>query len=329
MQSIALGETGRTTSRLGFGCSSVLGALNRRDSLAMLEAAFDAGVRHFDVAPMYGYGEAEGCLGEFLARHAGQTTVTTKYGIPVDTKQGMKSLARSMARPVLKLLPGVKKQLAGVAAKAGGAGVGAKAAFMAHEARVSLERSLRELRVERIDLWLLHEASATDLADDGLLRLLEDSVVEGKIGSFGMGSGGDKIPALLTERPEYCRALQYEWSVRNAAIPAGGPFRIHHRALTDNFRSLHNKLAGNPAICKQWSRETGLDVMSSGMLAELMLKTSLVMNPESVILFSSKNPKHIQENVRVAGDETLEAPARRFYELMQAHGAELFAGDAR
>ena len=38
-------------------------------SLRLLEAAYDAGIRHFDVAPMYGYGEAESCLGEFRARH--------------------------------------------------------------------------------------------------------------------------------------------------------------------------------------------------------------------------------------------------------------------
>jgi aryl-alcohol dehydrogenase-like predicted oxidoreductase len=69
MQTVALGTTGRSTTRLGFGCSSVMGSLNRRDSLRMLASAFDAGIRHFDVAPMYGYGEAEVCLGEFLKHH--------------------------------------------------------------------------------------------------------------------------------------------------------------------------------------------------------------------------------------------------------------------
>ncbi|WP_433964054.1 aldo/keto reductase [Tunturiibacter gelidiferens] len=82
MAQIPLGDTGRTTTRLGFGCSSLMGAMGRRASLAILESAYDAGIRHFDVAPMYGYGEAEGCLGEFLQRHRHQITVTTKYGIP-------------------------------------------------------------------------------------------------------------------------------------------------------------------------------------------------------------------------------------------------------
>ena len=78
MEQINLGTSGRTTTRLGFGCGSIMGAMSGRDSLALLEAAYDAGIRHFDVAPRYGYGEAESCLGEFLQRHRGQVTVTTK-----------------------------------------------------------------------------------------------------------------------------------------------------------------------------------------------------------------------------------------------------------
>ena len=81
MEQIRLASSGRETTRLGYGCSSIMGALGRRQSLRLLEAAYDAGIRHFDVAPMYGYGEAESCLGEFLQRHPGQLTVTTKYGI--------------------------------------------------------------------------------------------------------------------------------------------------------------------------------------------------------------------------------------------------------
>ncbi|HEY0264922.1 MAG TPA: aldo/keto reductase [Granulicella sp.] len=328
MQQIALGETGRQTTRLGFGCSSIMGALGRRDSLAMLEAAFDAGVRHFDVAPMYGYGEAEVCLGEFLERHRGQITVTTKYGIPPEPKQGMRSLARSMARPVLKLLPGMKKRLAGVAAKAATAGREAtpKCSFRPDEALASFERSLRALRSERIDVWLLHEARAEDLQDDGLLELMERLRQQGKLGDYGVGSGYGKIPALLAERPAYCRVVQHEWSVQDAEIPRQGSYRIHHRSLTENFRRLHHALTTQPALCTEWSQETGRDLADAKELAALMLKAALVMNPDSVILFSSKNPTHIAENVRVAGDAALEAPARSLYALMQTEGAAMLQG---
>ncbi|HBO81473.1 MAG TPA: aldo/keto reductase, partial [Cupriavidus sp.] len=58
MEIIPFANTGRQTTRLGFGGSGIMGALDRRQSLSMLRAAYDAGVRHFDTAPMYGYGEA-------------------------------------------------------------------------------------------------------------------------------------------------------------------------------------------------------------------------------------------------------------------------------
>ena len=55
MEQIRLASSGRETTRLGYGCSSIMGALGRRQSLRLLEAAYDTGIRHFDVAPMYGY----------------------------------------------------------------------------------------------------------------------------------------------------------------------------------------------------------------------------------------------------------------------------------
>src|ERR1700736_5895966 len=116
LETLPLGRSKRTTTRLGFGCSSVMGLLGRRESLAMLESAYDAGIRHFDVAPMYGYGEAEGCLGEVLARHRRQVTTTAKNGIPAKPSRPMVRLARSIARPVLQRFPGLKQRVRGLAA---------------------------------------------------------------------------------------------------------------------------------------------------------------------------------------------------------------------
>ncbi|MDW5266591.1 MAG: aldo/keto reductase [Edaphobacter sp.] len=323
MDRIALGSSGRQTTRLGFGSSSLMGAMGRRDSLAMLESAFDAGIRHFDVAPMYGYGEAEGCLGEFLQRHPGDVTVATKYGIPPAKNSSLMGTARGVVRPLLKRLPGLKQRLVGVARTT--TRKGEKASFTAAQAKASLDRSLAALRCSRIDVWLLHEVEAADLQDDGLLRLLEDEILRGTIGTFGVGSESGKIGELLNARPAYCRVLQYEWSVLDAPVPAGAPFRIHHRSLTQNFRSLHERLTKKTAICRRWSEQIGIDLSERELLANLMLKAALVMNPASVILFSSKDSRHIQENVRVAGDASIEAPARKLYELIQTERDQLLS----
>jgi aryl-alcohol dehydrogenase-like predicted oxidoreductase len=295
-----------------------MGALNRRQSLRLLDAAYDAGIRHFDVAPMYGYGEAESCLGEFLQRHRSDVTVTTKYGIAPPKRGGALRAARRVVGPLVQRIPALKRRLARAAGAV--AAPAEKSKFSADEARTSLENSLRLLQTNFIDVLLLHEAEAHDLSDDGLLQFLEDSVAQGRIGSFGVGSDSTKIPALLHERAAYCRVVQHDWSVLDAPEPTSTAFHIHHRALTDRLHTLHAALVSDPQRCRRWSEVTGRDLARREELASLMLKAALVLYPNTVLLVSSRNPAHIRENVRVAEDASLEGPARRLYDLVQREG---------
>jgi len=326
LDTIALGNTGRSTTRLGFGCSSIMGALGQRDSLRMLEAAFDAGIRHFDVAPMYGYGEAEVCLGEFLRRHPGQCTVTTKFGILPKAQGALASIARSTLRPILSRFPGLKQAVAarrGVLAPKS-LGVLPQPAkvpnpiFNAVQAKFSLHHSLAVLKVERIDVLLLHDVAPADLANDDLLHFLQQSVESGLVGTFGVGTDRSEIEPLLSKHPAYCPVTQYEWSVFNPVPPASDAFRIHHRSLTNNFRALHADLAADRDRCQRWSQSTGADLADPAVLARLMLKAALLLNPESIILFSSKSPKHIHANVADATETSLAAPALELYRAIHA-----------
>jgi aryl-alcohol dehydrogenase-like predicted oxidoreductase len=317
VEQIRIAHSGRETTRLGYGCSSIMGALGHRDSLRLLEAAYDAGIRHFDVAPMYGYGEAESCLGDLVDRHR-DISVTTKYGIAPPKRGGLLRSARRVAGPVLQRIPALKKRLARAAAAV--AAPAEKSHFSAAEARASLDNSLRALRTEFIDIWLLHEAEAADLTDDSLLRFMEDSVAQGKIGSFGVGSDSAKLPALLSDRPAYCRVVQHDWSVLDNAEQPSPAFHIHHRALTDRLHTLHADLTADRARLYRWSDATGVDLARREHLAALMLKAALVLYPDTILLVSSRNPAHIRENVRVAEDASLEQPARRLYELVQREG---------
>jgi D-threo-aldose 1-dehydrogenase len=317
VEQINVASTGRATTQLGYGCSSIMGALNRTQSLRILEAAYDAGIRHFDVAPMYGYGEAEGCLGELVARHPG-ITITTKYGIAPPKRGGILRAARRVAGPVLQRIPALKRRL--VRAAGAVAAPAEKSRFTADEARASLENSLRALRTSFIDVWLLHEAEANDLTDDSLLRFLEDAVQQGKIGSFGVGSDSAKLPALLRERPAYCKVVQHDWSILDPLEPESSAFHIHHRALTDRLHTLHSALVSDHQRARRWSEAVGLDLARREQLAALMLKAALVLYPNTIVLVSSKNPAHIRENVHVADDASLEAPARRLFDLVQREG---------
>ena len=79
-----LGRTSLDLSVLGFG-SAPLGGMYKpssdADAIAAVQAAFDAGIRYFDVAPHYGQGLAELRLGRGLsAAPSDKCVVGTKVG---------------------------------------------------------------------------------------------------------------------------------------------------------------------------------------------------------------------------------------------------------
>ena len=65
MKKVHLIGTNIVTSPLGFGCAQLLRTSSAKQRQRILHAAYDAGIRHFDVARMYGLGAAERELGRF------------------------------------------------------------------------------------------------------------------------------------------------------------------------------------------------------------------------------------------------------------------------
>src|ERR1700712_1211589 len=108
MESVLL--SGRRTSRLGFGASQ-LGSLSRSEAKRLLCFAFDLGIRHFDVAPMYAFGHSENLLREAIGPGMGQVTVTTKYGLAPPAHSSWIGPVHRLARTLLHPRPGVLEQL--------------------------------------------------------------------------------------------------------------------------------------------------------------------------------------------------------------------------
>jgi D-threo-aldose 1-dehydrogenase len=84
IERVALGRTDVRVTRLGFGTAEI-GGLYRPVSddaaVAMVDHAWRVGIRYFDTAPLYGYGNAERRLGLALAgRPRDEFVVSTKVG---------------------------------------------------------------------------------------------------------------------------------------------------------------------------------------------------------------------------------------------------------
>jgi choline dehydrogenase-like flavoprotein/aryl-alcohol dehydrogenase-like predicted oxidoreductase len=300
MREVPLPGSGQLVPQLGFGCAYLLGpGLDRAKSLRLLDAAWDAGIRHFDVARLYGQGHTEALLGEFLRAHP-EATVTTKFGVVPPTPA--QRLYAAAARRI-SALPELRRD--------------DKARFDARSAAASLETSLRALGRERVELFLLHEPTVDDLRHDDLLEFLQTQQARGVMGGFGVGGEYERVPKLLRQRPEYAGIVQMEHSIFGPRVEVPPTRRMHYRGFARAAAELAARLARQPGLSRRWSQELGEDVDEPEVLPALLLKASLEDWPETLLLFSSSTEEHIFANVEVAGGERWAAPARRLVQLVR------------
>lgn len=178
-----LGRTDVTVTRLGFGGASI-GGLYRPvafdDAVATVRRAWELGVRHFDTAPLYGYGASERRVGAALAvRPRDAYTLSTKVGRLVMAADAIPAGADVDRQVFDGRENGAYTDIADrrIVFDYSGDGV-----------RRSLEASLERLGVERVDVALVHDPDrhwrpAIDGAIPALVRLRE----QGVIGAVGVG----------------------------------------------------------------------------------------------------------------------------------------------
>src|ERR1700749_4540466 len=96
------------SSRLGFGCGGVMGRVGRTQSLRVIAAALDGGITHFDVARLYGYGEAEALVGEALAGKRDKVVIASKFGLTAPRAAGALRALKPIAQKLAASVPGAR-----------------------------------------------------------------------------------------------------------------------------------------------------------------------------------------------------------------------------
>ncbi len=107
-----LGKSGLEVSAIGFGCMGLNfaygPAMDKGSAIAVIRAAFDAGVTFFDTAEAYGPFTNEEIVGEALAPIRDKIVIATKFGFKDgDSTVGMDSRPeriRAVAEAALKRL---------------------------------------------------------------------------------------------------------------------------------------------------------------------------------------------------------------------------------
>lgn len=153
MKKRKLGKTGYKVSEIGFGAWAIgadWGKVSDEDSLKALNTAADAGVNFFDTADVYGDGHSEKLIAKFLKERK------SKDRIYVATKAGR------------RLSPHIASGYTG------------------KNIEKFIERSLKNLKVETLDLLQLHCPPNDVFYNPELFDYLDNLKKKGKIRHFGV-----------------------------------------------------------------------------------------------------------------------------------------------
>jgi D-threo-aldose 1-dehydrogenase len=191
-----VGSTALSLPPLGFGAAHLGGMYYRvteADSVATLQAAWDGGIRFYDVAPFYGRGLSEHRLGGFLLNQPReQFVVTTKVG-------------RYFRRPA-------DPHTFDRAPWSGGLNMEIVWDYSYDGVMRSYEQSLLRLGLDTIDALLIHDPEASLAPDgsrprmedmvDGGVKALEELKRSGQIKAIGMGlNAASSLKTFATQVP--------------------------------------------------------------------------------------------------------------------------------
>jgi D-threo-aldose 1-dehydrogenase len=319
--------TGVTTTAVGLGGVGLFHHPQRTGRRAVLDAAYDAGIRHFDAAPMYGLGRAEPELGAFLKRRRADVTVATKFGIEPTPLARAVGLGQGPVRAFLAKRKGAGE---GLKAAAGGPESGlvgrllyAAPGYHKQAAQAGLERSLRALGTDYIDVFMLHDpAGSLTTGAPELVEYLDEQRRKGRIRCWGV-TGQAYQMAELAQSFAGCAVAQFRDDVFEEPpsadqIPQGA--WITFGALPQALPALRQFLAQSPGAVEAWSDRLGVDLAQESSLPKVLLSAALRRNTTGPVLFSTTRPERVRVAVEAAAQtsEAQDAQAAALGELAVA-----------
>jgi D-threo-aldose 1-dehydrogenase len=297
MKAVTLPNSSKILSQIGFGCAYVVSGPEAKSSIRALEAAIEAGLRHFDVAPSYGMGTAEDVVGTALRRVRSEVSIASKAGLSRPRGGSCFIALRTVAGPMRRMFPRITR---GIGAEIAGRATGRR--FSVESIEHSLTETLRRLRTDYLDLFLLHEAGLNDISDE-VLTFIDKRRKEGVVRALGIASSFEPGAEILRQHPSVFDVVQYSWNVLNGKLldPVNGAFIVTHRAILGAFEPLRAWLQNDQSMASRLSVITGVDLSQDGILADVLLGAALSANESGIVLAASRRVdriRHFGEIVR-------------------------------
>lgn len=189
-----LGNTGTFVSALGLGCmgmSAAYGSRDNEESLATLRRALELGITFWDTSDNYGNGENERLISRVLAPNRDQVFIATKIGFVLNDG------CTDSFQPGASHLDGSPAHI-----------------------KQAVERSLRNLRVDTIDLLYLHRVDPNTPVEETVSAMAE-LVKQGKVRYLGLSEcTADDLRRAHAVHP--IAAVESEYSLLSRAVEENG-----------------------------------------------------------------------------------------------------------
>lgn len=254
----------------------------------LLDEAFDQGIRHFDVARMYGLGAVEGELGRFAQGRRESIVIATKFGIAAASASGRLARLQGPARRLLARYPALRGYV-----KRRSDSFHQPHRYDAATARASLQTSLRELRTDYVDVLFLHDPSPADRVDlPEICGYLEEARQAGQIRAWGIAGERDPCVEIKRSLPE-TTILQVRDDIlsRTSPWPRELEPRVTFGVLGETLERMLAYLNSSSERRSRWSEAVD---SSPEALASLLLRDALHANPRGVVLFNTTRPERLR-----------------------------------
>lgn len=268
---LPVGRTDAAVTCLGLGGGALGGLYDpvpEEEAAATVSRAYEAGIRYFDTAPLYGHGRSEERIGIGLDGVPRDTYVLScKVGVIIDPEPGRTpELELKYADPFL---------------------LDGRYDFSYEGAMRSLEGSLERLRTDHVDIVYIHDPDEADSAlppeqqsgadhfeavMDGIYRALHELREQGVVKAIGVGLNGTE---MLTR---FARAGDFD-----AFLLAGRYTLLEQNGLDDLL-----------PVC----REKGISLVVGGVFNSGILATGAA-DPEATYNYAKADPATVERVRRI------------------------------
>ena len=323
MRSRPFGRTGRSVKEIGFGAWAIgaaWGKVDDSESIAALHAALDAGLDFIDTADVYGDGHSERLIARVLKERGGERPfVATKAGrrLPQQTVEG----------------------------------------YSAENLSAWIERSLKNLEVDTLDLVQLHCPPTDAYYHPEIFERMDRLVEQGKVRHYGVSVERVEEALKAIEYPNV-QSVQIIYNAfrlrpaelffreaqkKNVAVIArvplasgllSGKFKPDTKFEADDHRQFnrHGEAFDVGETFSGVPYEVGLAaveklralVPEGAMMAQFALRWILMDDAVTVVIPGAKNPQQALANIGAASlpalsDDVMSAVAKVYAEDIKPH----------